>query len=100
MKRKTTKLLEVNETTMLLALEYQLDVELNILSEILRVAARSISRVNVLETAATLTVDVKDSVVSISQLRQAILEIKDNNPELQSRLVKDMTSFAADDIPF
>ena len=100
MKRKTTKLLEVNETTILLALEYQLDVELNILSEILRVASRSISRVNVLETAATLTRDVADSVVSISQLRQAILEIKDNNPELQSRLVKDMTSFTADDIPF
>jgi len=99
MKRKTTKLLEVNETTMLLALEYQLDVELNILSEILRVASRSISRVTVLETATTLTMDVKDSMVSISQLRQAILEIKDNSPELQSRLVKDMT-FAADDIPF
>lgn len=100
MKRKTTRLLQVNETTMLLALEYQLDVELNILSEILRVASRSISRVNAIETVATLTRDVADSVVTISQLRQAILEIKDNDPTLHSRLVKDMTSFTADDIPF
>jgi len=104
-KRQTTKLLEVNQRTVLMALESQLDVELNVLSDLLRVASKSITRTNVAEVIESLRLDLGESDTIITQLRAAILEIKDNDPTAESRLVSNMakemtTNFAADDIPF
>lgn len=104
-KRQTKRLLEVNERTMLMALESQLDVELNVLSDLLTVASRSINRVNVTEVIVSLRLDIEESNTVISQLRSAILEIKTNDPTAKSKLTSDLAdkltaSFAADDIPF
>lgn len=100
-KRQTTKLLEVNQRTMLMALESQLDVELNVLSDLLRVASKSITRTNVAEVIESLRLDLGESGTIITQLRAAILEIKDNDPTAESRLViNEAKNFAADDIPF
>jgi hypothetical protein len=86
---------------MLMALESQLDVELNALSDLLRVASKSITRTNVAEVINSLRLDLGESDTIITQLRAAILEIKDNDPTAESRLVSDMAkNFAADDIPF
>lgn len=79
-KRQTKQLLEVNERTMLMALESQLDIELNVLSDLLTVASRSINRVNVSEVIQSLRLDIGESDTVISQLKSAILEIKDNDP--------------------
>lgn len=104
-KRQTKQLLEVNERTMLMALESQLDVELNVLSDLLIVASKSINRINVPEVIVSLRLDIEESNTVISQLRSAILEIKDNDPTAKSKLVSDLAdkltaNFAADDIPF
>lgn len=104
-KRQTKQLLEVNERTMLMALESQLDVELNVLSDLLTVASRSINRVNVPEVIESLRLDIGESDTVISQLKSAILEIKDNDPTAKSKLVSDLAKkivpdYAADDIPF
>lgn len=104
-KRQTQRLLEVNERTMLMALESQLDIELNFLSDLLTVASRSINRVNVSEVIKILRLDIGESDTVISQLKSAILEIKDNDPTTKSKLTSDLAnkltaSFAADDIPF
>lgn len=104
-KRQTKRLVEVNERTMLVALESQLDVEVNALSEALITGSRSINRLNAVEVVESLTKEVADIVVVISQLKSAILEIKDNDPTAKSKLVSDMANkivpnYAADDIPF
>ena len=102
LKRQTKRLLEVNERTMLMALESQLDVELNVLSDLLTVASKSINRVNVTEVIVSLRLDIEESKTVISQLKSAILEIKDNDPTAKSKLTSDVADklFAADDIPF
>ena len=79
-KRQTKRLLEVNERTMLMALESQLDVELNDLSELLETASKSINRLNVVEAIESLRLDIEEYNTVISQLRSAILEIKTNDP--------------------
>lgn len=79
-KRQTKLLLEVNERTMLMALESQLDVELNDLSELLETASKSINRLNVVEAIESLRLDIEEYNTVISQLRSAILEIKTNDP--------------------
>lgn len=104
-KRQTKQLLEVNERTMLMALESQLDVELNVLSDLLTVASRSINRVNVPEVIESLRLDIGESDTVISQLKSAILEIKTNDPTAMSQLTSDLANkivpdYAADDIPF
>lgn len=104
-KRQTKRLLEVNERTVLMALESQLDVELNVLSDLLTVASRSITRTNVSEIVESLRLDIEQSNTVISQLKLAILEIKDNDPTAKSKLVSDLAkkvvpNFSADDIPF
>jgi hypothetical protein len=104
-KRQTKRLLEVNERIMLMALENQLDVELNVLSDLLTVASKSVTRTNVSEVIQSLRLDIGQSDTVISELRNAILEIKDNDPTAKSRLVSDIAkkltaNFAADDIPF
>lgn len=103
--RQTKRLLEVNERTMLMALESQLDVELNVLSDLLTVASKSINRINVAEVVASLRLDIGESNTVISQLKSAIFEIKDNDPTAKSKLLSDVAnkltaSFAADDLPF
>lgn len=104
-KRQTKRLLEVNERTMLVALENQLDVELSILSDLLTVASKSVDRINFIEVVESLRLDIEESNTVMSQLKSAILEIKDNDPTAKSKLVSDMANkifpnFAADDIPF
>lgn len=104
-KRQTKQLLEVNERTMLMALESQLDVELNVLSDLLETASKSINRINVSEVIESLRLDIGESDTVISQLRSAILEIKTNDPTAKSKLTSDLANkivadFAADDIPF
>jgi hypothetical protein len=65
------------------------------------VASKSITRTNVAEVIQSLRLDLGESDTIITQLRAAILEIKDNDPTAESRLVSDMAkNFAADDIPF
>ena len=123
LKRQTKRLLEVNERTMLMALESQLDVELNVLSDLLTVASRSVDRINFIEVIESLRLDIEESNTVMSQLKSAILEIKDNDPTAKSKLksaileIKDndptakskltsdvadkiFSNFAADDIPF
>lgn len=105
LKRQTKRLLEVNERTMLMALESQLDVELNVLSDLLTVASRSVDRINFIEVIESLRLDIEESNTVMSQLKSAILEIKDNDPTAKSKLTSDLadkivSNFAADDIPF
>jgi hypothetical protein len=92
-KRQTKQLLEVNERTVLMALESQLDVELNVLSDLLIVASKSINRINVSEVILSLRLDIEESNTVISQLKAAILEIKDNDPTAKSKLVSSGTCF-------
>lgn len=104
-KRQTKRLLEVNERIMLMALENQLDIELNVLSDLLTVASKSVDRINFIEVVESLRLDIEESNTVMSQLKSAILEIKDNDPTAKSRLVSDIAkkltaNFAADDIPF
>jgi hypothetical protein len=102
MKRQTKKLLEVNQETLLLALEERLDVEVNMASEKLRRMSAQVNRNTALDILGNIHDETRSSYIAISDLKGAIDEIRsnlglNNNSTLS---LNTSSNFAADDIPF
>lgn len=102
MKRQTKKLLEVNQETLLLALEERLDVEINMASEKLRRMSAQVNRNTALDILGNIHDETRSSYIAIFDLKGAIDEIR-SNLGLNNTLNLNNSSvnnFSADDIPF